>query len=305
MRADSRWAGAGFVALALLTGVAQAQELTPRAYAPNPTGGNIFLLGYARSTGAVLFDPTLPLDDVDATINAGSLVYGRTFGLFGRSAAAQLVVPYLWGGVEGLVEGTPVDRTGSGLGDVRGKLTFNLVGGPALKPREFAAFHSKTILGVSVEVMAPTGEYHPEQLVNIGANRWSIKPEIGISKTHGPWYIELYGGVWFFGTNTDFNGGLVREQAPLGAFQAHVSYFFKPRLWLAADWTFYTGGRTTVAGTVKVDLVANTRFGLTLAVPVARRAALRVAWSTGMTTRIGSDFDTLSAGLQVVWFRGS
>jgi hypothetical protein len=292
------------VALAL-AGAADAQQLTPRAYAPNPTGGNIFLVGYARSTGGVLFDPVLPLDDVDATINAGTFVYGRTFGLFGRTAAAQVVVPYLWGGVDGLVEGGPVNRTGSGLGDLRGKLTVNLLGGPALAPREFAALKPKTVLGVSVEVMAPTGEYDPTRPVNIGANRWSIKPEVGFSRTHGPWYVELYGGVWFFGTNTDFNGGLVREQAPLGALQAHVSYFFKPRLWLAADYTFYTGGRTTVAGAVKVDLFANSRFGLTLALPLARRAALRVAWSTGMTTRVGSDFDTLSAGLQVVWFRGS
>jgi hypothetical protein len=292
------------VALAL-AGAADAQQLTPRAYAPNPTGGNIFLVGYARSTGGVLFDPVLPLDDVDATINVGTFVYGRTFGLFGRTAAAQVVVPYLWGGVDGLVEGGPVNRTGSGLGDLRGKLTVNLLGGPALAPREFAALKPKTVLGVSVEVMAPTGEYDPTKPVNIGANRWSIKPEVGFSRTHGPWYVELYGGVWFFGTNTDFNGGLVREQAPLGALQAHVSYFFKPRLWLAADYTFYPGGRTTVAGAVKVDLFANSRFGLTLALPLARRAALRVAWSTGMTTRVGSDFDTLSAGLQVVWFRGS
>jgi hypothetical protein len=300
-----RWTVAGLLAPALVAGVAHAQELTPRAYAPNPTGGNIFLVGYARSTGAVLFDPVLPVDDVDAIINVGTFVYGRTFGLFGRSAGAQVVVPYVGGSVDGFLDGALERSSGSGLGDVRGKLTVNLLGGPALSPREFAASRPKTILGVSVEMMAPTGEYEPSELVNIGANRWSVKPEVGVSRTHGHWYVELYGGVWFFGTNTNFNGGLVREQAPMGALQAHVSYFFQPRLWVAADWTFYTGGRTTVAGAVKVDLVANSRFGLTLAVPLARRAAVRVAWSTGMTTRIGSDFDTLSVGLQLVWFRGS
>jgi hypothetical protein len=305
MRNNYHWAGAGFLALVLVAGAAHAQELTPRSYAPNPKGGNIFLVGYGRSTGAVLFDPVLPVGDVEATINVGTFVYGRTFGLFGRSAGAQVVVPYLGGSIDGLVEGEPVQKAGSGLGDIRGKLTVNLVGGPALAPREFAALKPDTILGVSVEVMAPTGKYDPTHLVNIGANRWSIKPEVGVSRTHGPWYVEAYGGVWLFGTNTNFNGGTVREQAPLGTLQAHVSYFFNPRLWLAADWTFYTGGRTTVDGTVKVDLVANTRFGLSLAVPVARRAALRLAWSTGMTTRIGSDFNNLSVGLQVVWFRGS
>jgi hypothetical protein len=180
-----------------------------------------------------------------------------------------------------------------------------VLGGPALKPREFAAQRPKTVLGVSVEVVAPTGKYEPWKPVNISANRWSVKPDVGISRTHGHWYVELYGGVWFFGDNTNYNGGLVREQAPMGAFQAHVSYIFNPRLWLAADYTFYTGGRTTVDDKVTFDLFANSRLGFTLAVPLARRAALRLAWSTGMATRVGSDFDILSLGMQVVWFRGS
>ena len=74
-------------------------------------------------------------------------------------------------------------------------------------------------------------------------------------------------------------------------------------LLLAVDATFYTGGRTTLDGTVKADLQANTRGGITLALPVAKRRALRLAWSRGFTTRIGADFDTLGAALQLVWFR--
>ena len=298
-----RWAGAGLLVLALLTGRAGAQELTPRAYAPNPTGGNIFLLGYARSTGGVLFDPALPFDDVNAAINAGSLLYGRTFGLFGRSASAQIGLPYVFGDIDGYVEGEYHEITRSGLNDLRAKVTVNLLGGPALSPREFVERRPGTVLGVSLAVVAPTGQYDPSKIINIGSNRWSLKPEVGVSKTWGHWYAELYGGVWFFTTNTDFYGGSVRKQDPVGTFQAHVVYTFKPRLWLAADATFYTGGRTTLDETVKADLQRNSRIGLTLAVPVGRRAALRLAWATGFTTRIGANFDTLSVGLQVAWFR--
>ena len=298
-----RWAGAGFLVLALLAGRAGAQELTPRAYAPNPKGGNIFILGYARSTGGVLFDPALPFDDVNAAINAGSFLYGRTFGLFGRSASAQIGLPYVFGDIDGFVEGEYQQITRSGLKDLAGKVTVNLLGGPALSPREFAGRRPDTVLGASLAVVAPTGQYDPSKLINIGSNRWSLKPEVGVSKTWGPWYAELYGGVWLFTTNTDFYGGSVREQDPVGTLQAHVVYTFKPRLWLAADATFYTGGRTTLDGTVKADLQKNSRIGLTLAVPVGRRAALRVAWASGFTTRVGADFDTLSVGLQVAWFR--
>jgi hypothetical protein len=298
-----RTISAALLALSLGPGAGDAQELTPRAYAPNPTGGNIVVLGYGRSTGGVLFDPSLPFDDVNAAINRGSLLYGRTFGLFGRSANAAVALPYVWGDVDGLVEGEYRRITRSGLGDLRGQLTVNVLGGPALTPREFASHSPGTVLGLSLAVVAPTGQYDPSKLINIGSNRWSLKPEMGVSKTWGRLYLELYGGVWVFSDNTDFFGGSVREQDPIGTFQAHVSYTFKPRLWLAANATFYTGGRTTLDGAAKADLQRNSRLGLTLALPVGRRSAVKVAWASGFTTRVGADFDSLGVAFQMVWFR--
>ncbi len=299
---DFRRMGAVLVALGLGAAPATAQQLTPRVYAPNPTGGNIVLLAYGRSTGGVLFDPSLPFDDVNATINSGSLLYGRTFGLFGRSANVGVGLPYVWGEINGLVEGEFREITRSGLGDLRAQLTVNVLGGPALALREFAAHRPDTVLGVSLAVSAPTGQYDPSKLINIGSNRWALKPEMGVSKTLGRWYLELYGGAWIFGTNTNFFGGSVREQNPLGTFQAHVSYTFKPRLWLAADATFYTGGRTTLDGVRKEDLQNNSRLGVTLALPVGRRSVVKVAWATGFTTRVGADFDTVGVAWQTVWF---
>jgi len=195
------------LALGLVAGAATAQELTPRVYAPAPTGGNIVVLSFGRSTGELLFDPSLPFDDVNAGINSGALLYGRTFGLFGRSANAIITLPYVWGDIDGLVEGEFVAITRSGLADVRGQLTVNILGGPALTPREFAAARPDTILGLSLAVAAPSGQYDPSKLINIGSNRWSLRPQLGVSKTLGPWYLELYGGVWFFGDNTNFSGG--------------------------------------------------------------------------------------------------
>jgi hypothetical protein len=302
-----RNAGIPLVAAALLALVAPstpttAQELTPRVYAPSPTGANVVTVGYGRSWGGLLFDPSLPFDDVNAHINKSSLLYGRTFALFGRSASAILALPYVWGDIDGLVEGEYQRITRSGLADVRGQLTVNLLGGPAQTPREFAARRPDAILGLSVSVAAPTGQYDPAKLINIGSNRWSVKPELGFSKTEGRWYLELYGGVWVFSDNSDFFGGARREQDFIGTFQAHVSYTFKPRLWLAGDATFYTGGRTTVDGLAKADVQSNSRVGLTLALPVGRRSSIKVAWATGFTTRIGADFDSLGIAWQTVWF---
>jgi hypothetical protein len=281
---------------------AGAQELTPRAYAPMPTGGNIAMLSYGRSSGGVLFDPSLPVEDVQATIHSGALLYGHSLALFGRSANAVIALPYAWGEMDGLLAGEYQRITRSGLADLRGQLTVNVLGGPALTPREFASQHPTTILGLSLAVVAPSGQYDPAKLINIGSNRWSFKPEVGFSRTKGRWYLELYGGVWVFTDNGDFFGGSIREQDPIGTFQAHVSYTFKPRLWLAGDATFYTGGRTTVDGLAKADLQRNSRLGVTLALPLGRRSAFKVAWATGFTTRIGADFDSLGVAFQTVWF---
>lgn len=286
--------------LSVATG-ATAQELNPRAYAPMPTGANIVMAAYGRSSGGVLFDPSLPVEDVHAVIHSAALLYGHSFGLFGRSANAMVALPYAWGEMDGLLLGEYQRITRSGLADLRGQLTVNLLGGPALTPREFASHRPTTILGLSLAVAAPTGQYDHAKLINIGSNRWSFKPEVGFSRTKGRWYLELYGGVWIFGTNGDYYGGSTREQDPLGTFQAHASYTFKPRLWLAADATFYTGGRTTVNGAAKADLQRNSRLGAALALPVGRRSALKVSWATGFTTRIGADFDSIGVAFQTVW----
>jgi hypothetical protein len=291
------------VALALAAGVpASAQDLEPRAYAPNPTGANFLLLGYGHSSGDIVFDAALPIRDVRAGLNAMSLVYGRTFGLFGRSAGATVVLPYTWGSLEGNVSEEQRRITRSGLADARLRLSASLIGGPALTPAEFATRRPRTTLGVSVVVAAPTGQYDPAKLINIGSNRWSFKPELGVASPHGRWWLELYGGVWLFTTNPDFFGGSSREQQPIGTLQGHVSYTFRPRLWLAGDATFYTGGRTTVDGGAPSEPQSNSRLGLTLALPMSRRHSLKVAWATGFTTRVGGDFDTLAIGWQMLWF---
>ncbi len=294
--------GAFLVVLGVGVASGSAQELTPRFYAPAPTGVNILVLGYGRSTGGVLFDPSLPFDDVNATIHTSSLLYGRTFSLFGRSTNVGVALPYVWGEIDGYVEGEYARVTRSGLADLRAQLTVNILGGPALTPKEFASLRPDTVVGLSLVLAGPTGQYDPAKLINIGSNRWSLKPQLGVSKTLGPWYLELYGGVWFFTDNTDFYGGSLREQNPIGTLQAHVGYTFKPRLWLAADGTFYTGGGTRLNGTDKADTQSNSRLGATLALPVGRRSNLKVSWATGFTTRIGADFDTFGVALQTVWF---
>ena len=161
------------------------------------------------------------------------------------------------------------------MGDTKLKCTVNLMGAPALGMSEFMRRKPQTTFGASLTVSAPTGEYHSDKLINVGTNRWALKPEIGVSHPVGRWTFEAIAGAWFFEDNDDFFGGRHREQEPLASVQAHVSYTFRPRLWLALNATYYDGGRSTLDGVEKDDRQSNSRYGLTLSVPIAQRQSLK------------------------------
>lgn len=280
---------------------ASAQQLEPRAYSPSPTGMNFAVVSYVFQTGDVIFDASLPFSNVSANINVTAFGYVRTFSLFGRSASAAIVVPYAFGHVQGDVGEVFHEIHRSGLADMPMRVSVNLIGGPAETPQEFATRKPATTLGFSFFVVAPTGQYLPDKLINIGANRWAFKTELGFSHPVGHWVFDAYGGVWFFTTNDDFYVGRTRQQNPIGVVQAHVSYNFRPGLWVAADYTYYWGGQTTTSGTLDANRLDNSRIGVTAAIPLSRNQSIKLAWARGATTRIGADFTTYSIGYQFRW----
>jgi len=286
----------------LCVATAGAQELEPRAYSPSPVGLNFILFSGSRSTGEVLLDPSVPIDDIQATVDAGVAGYGHTFALWGNSASVAFVVPYAWADVSGSVGENRQSVKREGIADVRFRVAMNLVGGPALTPKEFAQRTPKTTLGASVVVLAPTGEYFPDKLINIGSNRWGIKPELGLSIPFRRWLFDVYAGAWFFTDNDEFYGGVRRSQDPITTVQGHVSYTIRPRLWAAIDSTYYFGGQSTVGGVLKADRKENSRLGVTMSVPIGARQSLKMSWSEGASTRTGNDFSTWGIAWQYAWF---
>jgi hypothetical protein len=292
---------AGVLSCAWCMAPVAAQELEPRAYSPAPVGMNFVLMAVARSTGEVLTDPSVPIQDVEAKLNAGIGGYGRTFGILGQQASVFLAVPYIWGDISGNVFEEARSVTRSGLGDLKLRLAVNLIGGEALTPKEFMRRTPRTTLGASLSISAPTGQYDPDKLINIGTNRWSFKPEIGLTIPHDRWMFDLFAGVWLFTDNPDFFGGVHRSQEPMPTLQAHVSYTIRPRAWVAFDSTYYFGGETSANGVDAGDRKENTRYGLTLSLPAGKAQSIKFNWSRGASTRLGSNFTTFGVGWQYTW----
>jgi hypothetical protein len=177
----------------------------------------------------------------------------------------------------------------------------SLFGGDALSPERFAQRTSQPVLGASLLLVAPTGQYDSSRLVNIGSNRWAFKPELGFAYPAGRFSLEAYGGLWFFTDNNNYLGGSRRSQESLTAWQAHVSYSFRRSLWLAADATHYSGGRTRTNDVPAANRQENTRVGLTLSVPLRAEQSIKIAWSRGTTVRFGGDFEEVSIAWQAAW----
>ncbi len=274
------------------------QELEPRAYAANPVNIGFAVVVFGHSSGDVLLDPTVPITDVSAKVESLVLGGGGTFALFGHTASASALLPYAWGTISGSVGEASRSVERSGLADARVRFAINLVGGPALPLAAFAQRRPGTIVGTSLIISIPTGEYASDKLINLGTNRWGFKPEVGLSHPAGRWTLELYGGCWFFTRNSSYLGAHTKDVRPLLSVQSHVAYTFKPRLWLAADATFYTGGRTVLDGQPGSDRQESSRVGLTLSLPVLRSHSIKASWSTGATVRFGGNFDTFSLAWQ-------
>jgi hypothetical protein len=279
-----------------------AQEMEPRAYSPSPVGANFFVTSYSWSSGGVLTDPTLPIQDVQADVQGLSLAIGHSFNLFGREALATGAVPYVLADVSGQVFEDRASVERNGAGDLRLRLAVNLRGVPAMTPREFAASRRTTIVGASLSISAPTGQYFNTKLINIGTNRWSFKPEVGVSFPKNHWDFDGYVGAWFYtGNDSFFPGSASRTQDAVLSIQGHASYSFQPRLWVAVDGTWYHGGASRVDDAAPSAPLNNSRLGVTLSLPVGKRYSAKIAYGSGVVARTGTDFNTVAIAWQVLW----
>jgi len=294
------------VAIAILLAAAKghAVDIEPRAYVNTPAGINFLLVGYAYSDGGLSTAGSLPIKDAELTMNTGVTAYARTLNMWGKTGKFDVILPYSELSGSAMVDGQPRERQVSGIHDPLMRFSVNFYGSPALSMEEFADYQQDLIMGASLQVSAPLGEYDSDKLVNLGNNRWFVKPDIGISKAWGPFTLEISTGALFFTNNDDFFGGKTLKQYPIYTSQVHATYSFGRGVWAALSSAYDYGGRTETDGVKGDEINENSRFGATLAFPVNRNNSVKLFASTGIRTSIGTDFDLAGILWQFRWGKG-
>jgi hypothetical protein len=289
-----------------------AQNLSPRAYVITPTHSNALTVTWSFYDGGLSFNGTVPIKDGRGTYNVPIASYYHGFNFFGRSANVNVVLPYAFGDFTGELNNQQRSVYRSGLLDLSGRFAVNLYGGRAMPAKEFRNWRQRVLLGASLTVVAPTGQYDPTKLINWGINRWAFKPEFGYSQRWGNWILDGYAGVWFYTTNQAFfNNPAPKPQteAPIGSLEGHLSYdipklkgFRRARLWCSLDGNFWWGGITAVNSIRNLETKqTSSRIGGTVSFPLTKFQSVKVAYSDGAYIRFGGNYQNVSVAWQYSW----
>jgi outer membrane putative beta-barrel porin/alpha-amylase len=281
-----------------------AQQMSPRAYWPAPTGTQVLTVGASYVSGDIVPDPSLPVSGFDSDITTAFVGYLRTLDLFGRSANLIFELPYIDGETKAVHDELGfIGRDYSGVGDASVTLSYNLRGAPAMDPKEFMELRSnpRPIIGVSLKVVAPTGDYDENRVVNVGSNRWATRIEIGSMFVLRPkWLLEVAAGVWVFEDNDDFLG-FNKEQSEIYAVETHLVHRFRPGFWASLDLNAYKGGRSKVGDRRLNDLQRDTKVGATVVFPFAHKQAFKFSYHYGSVNDSDERFDVVTASYQRVF----
>lgn len=293
--------GTAFVVFCSIPDPLQAQSLEPRLLSPAPIGMNFLVVGYVYSTGNMILDDALPLEDTKARAQSLTVAFARSINLFGQSGRISAVLPFANGRWTAEIDDRDTSTVRNGLADPIVSIGVGLYGAPAMRAAEFATFRPRTMVGAALRVRVPLGQYDQTKLFNLSTHRWQFIPSVGVAQYLGRWVLEAHLRAWFSTTNNEAFGGNTVSQDPLLGFQLHAEYSFGPGFWGAVSFGQHFGGATTVNGVEQDNAQTNNRFGLTLAVPLYRSWSLKGGYYAGISTRYGGDFDTFALALQYRW----
>jgi len=260
---------------------AAAQDMEPRRWTHLPVGTNIAGAGYTFTSGELNFDPALRIEDARVEMHSILGSYNRYFGVGDFTGRLDVQIPYQRGTWDGLLNGVPTTVRRDGLADPRIRLSMNFYGAPPLEPEEFRDYlrdnEVRTMAGVALAVRVPLGQYNNDKLINLGENRYSFQPQVGIVHTIGPWSFEATASLFAYTDNHNFFGGHTYEQDALYAIQLHVVRLFDG-WWLSAGSAYGRGGTTSIDGMDNDDRRSNLLYGVSGGLSLAANQSLNLLY---------------------------
>ena len=284
-----------------------AQDIEPRRWSHLPVGSDFAGVAYAYTTGEIYFEPAFNIQDAKFDLQTIGLKYIHCFELFDKSARVDITQPYQIGHWDGLLNGAPAEVDRAGLANPNLRFAVNLIGAPPLAGKEFAAYRAEkgdkeTILGAGLGLQVPTGQYYDDKMINLGDNRFTFRPQIGVVHNRGKWSMELTTMASIYTDNNDFFNGKQLEQDPLYSADANLIYTFRPGLWLAGGAGYGYGGTTSVNGKQNDNRQSNLGGGVVLGIPISRTVGVKLGYiGTRTQVRTGLDSDTFNCAVSAMW----
>ena len=282
------------------------QDIEPRRWNPLPLKTNVLAIGYAHTSGDIIFDPLLQAEDVTVKVNSVVLSYIHPFKIGDKFARFDVVLPYSNATWEGLLNGIPSRVKRDGFADPRLRLSMNLTGAPAGTAKELQDYNMAnpvhTTLGVSLAVTLPLGQYFEEKLINLGQNQFVFSPQIGLVHNWKTWSYELTGSVSFFSKNPNFSNGQNKRLDPVFAVQTHLIKTFKPRYWASVSLAYGLGGQSVVNRQPNNDERGDVQYGLAFGFPIIKKQGIKVFYVHSETVKdVGSNLNIIGLGWSMLF----
>jgi hypothetical protein len=282
-----------------------AQFTDAHNYDNTPVGINQIELSYTYAHGNASIDTSLIIEGAKLNLSQGMISYTRYFGFAKHLMWVSAGVPIA--GLNGEVAGTNIRGSVAGAGDSSYQVGALLKGGPALSISQFDNYKPTTVLGVSLSITAPTGLYDATKILNLGAGRWSFKPEFALSHPFGPnqrWQVDAYANDYFYTDNTSYRGREILRQNQLPGFEGHISYSLNSKVWVSGNTRYSFRGATSVNGVDQGNPQQNFILGSEMNVTINARNSLLFQFAKMLVHQNGPALVGFAVKYDFTWGKG-
>ncbi len=292
------WTMLAIVGALVLGAATTGAAVPPRFYWKSLSGTNAIPVITTFIEGN--FNPLDPSFMIPGSVSIeGELVtvgYAKLFTIKDRSALAAVLFPMGNLRADATIAGLTSTQSATGLGDPMLEFVINLIGPKSITSLpDMQRYEPGFSLDLLVDLALPLGEYHDDQLLNIGQNRWYGRVGTPIIWQIGPWVpgrrttLEVFPSVWWFGDNDDLVGRKL-ESDPTFELDVHLTRDFAHNLWGSIDVVYTSAGDSKLDGSPS-DGTSSTMVGFTVGYELNQGMQLTLGYQTALNGNDPDDLD--------------